>query len=60
MPFGSEAIDRIVPNYRIASDMKLATYNINNINKRLPNLLALAQACEAGCGLLAGVEVDQP
>jgi exodeoxyribonuclease-3 len=40
MPFGSEAIAWIAPNYRIDGDMKVATYNINNVNKRLPNLLA--------------------
>ena len=38
--------------------MKIATFNINNINKRLANLLALAADGKARRGLPAGTQGD--
>ena len=36
--------------------MKIATFNINNVNRRLPNLLAWLEAGEARRRLPAGAE----
>ena len=38
--------------------MKIATFNINNVNKRLANLLAWLERGQAGRRLPAGAEVD--
>jgi len=38
--------------------MRIATWNINNVNLRLPLLLAWLEATQAGRGRAAGTEVD--
>ena len=39
--------------------MKIATFNINNVNRRLPNLLAWLRGGGAGRRLPAGAEGDR-
>jgi hypothetical protein len=39
--------------------MKIATFNVNNLNKRLVNLLDWLRASRAGRGLPSGIEGDR-
>ena len=39
--------------------MKIATFNINNVNKRLANLLGWLRQAQPGRGLPSGVEGDR-